>query len=404
MVVSPRTEGSLVVGPHQGVTMSLTGPIFLDGLLALTVAAFIGLVVLWPRLTSQTPWHIAGRLGALALLNGLVLLTAATQLNAAYIFFAGWGDLRGAITGHIMQTGLDRGGAATRAPNLAVRGHAAKVATHVPPLNHPVGSGGLLRYSLHGRLSGLTGSVLVVLPPGYTSAGASARRYPVLEAFNGYPSAPVNWVRYWHIGQVVDRQVRAHRLSAPLVVIPQIEIPRGVDTEGVNGGPGQPQIETWLTRDVPNWVAQHFRVRANRNAWATIGYSTGGFVAAMSTVLHPAQYGAAIVLGGYFRPQFGPFYQPFARASRAGQRYELARSVRRHPPPVSLWVETSHADATSYRSSAQFLRVARRPLAVHAVVLQDAGHRDAVWIPLLPQALRWLGASAHGFHPSGNST
>jgi hypothetical protein len=42
---APRTEGPFVVGPTQGVTMSLTGPLFLDGLVALTVAAFIGLVV-----------------------------------------------------------------------------------------------------------------------------------------------------------------------------------------------------------------------------------------------------------------------------------------------------------------------------------------------------------------------
>src|SRR5947208_3539452 len=91
----------------QGDTMSLTGPLFLDGVLVVTVAAFAAVVVLWPRLTRPTPWHVAGRIGCLALLNLLVLLTAATQLNAAYLFFAGWADLRGSITGHLSQTSLD---------------------------------------------------------------------------------------------------------------------------------------------------------------------------------------------------------------------------------------------------------------------------------------------------------
>src|SRR5947209_7907967 len=95
---------------------------------------------------------------------------------------------------------------------------------------------------------------------------------------------------------------RARHRTSPYGATPQ-----GVDTEGVNGGPGQPKVETWLTRDVPDWTAQHFRVKAQRNAWATIGYSAGGYVAAMATVLHSAQYGAGIVLGGYFRPNFGPF-------------------------------------------------------------------------------------------------
>ncbi len=379
--------------------MSLTGPLFLGGVLALTGAAFLALVLLWPRLTSRTPWHIAGRVGALVVVNVLVLLTAATQLNAAYLFFTGWGDLRGAMTGHVVQTALDRGGAASQAPNLAVRGPVAKLPARVPALGRSVGPTGLLSYTVHGSLSGLTGTVLVRLPGDYTSARGSTQRFPVLEAFHGYPSEPANWVRVFGIGTAVDKQVQANRMRPTLVVMPQIEIPRGVDTEGVNGGPGQPQLETWLTRDVPDWVARHFRVDPHRNAWATIGYSAGGFDAAMAVVLHPAQYGAAIVLGGYFRPEFGPFYQPFAPTSPAGRRYDLPRVVAHQAPPVSLWMETSHADPVSYGSSATFLRATRPPTAVHAVVLRNAGHRDSVWIALLPQALRWLGTNVQGFHP-----
>ena len=102
--------------------MSLTGSFLLNGIIVLTLAVFLGVVLVWPRLTAGTPWHVAGRVVALALVNVLVLLTAATQLNAAYLFFAGWGDLRGAITGHLAQTSLHRGGAEKQAPNIAVRG------------------------------------------------------------------------------------------------------------------------------------------------------------------------------------------------------------------------------------------------------------------------------------------
>jgi enterochelin esterase-like enzyme len=378
--------------------MSLTGALFLDGVVALTVLAFIGTILLWPRLTPGTPWHLAGRVGALLLVNLLVLLTAATQLNASYLFFASWGDLRGAVTGHVAQTSLHRGGGEQAAPNIAVRGKAATALASPPPLTQPVGASGLVSYVVHGAASGLTGTVLVQLPPGYTTSGATTR-YPVLEAFHGYPSEPLNWVKVFHISQAVQRVVQAHQLRQPLIVMPQIEFPRGVDTEGVNGQAGQPQVETWLTQDVPTWVGQTFRVVANRNAWATIGYSAGGFVAAMATILHPAQYGAGIVLGGYFRPDFGPFYEPFTPTSPQARRYDLARTAALQPPPVSLWVETSHADPLSYRTSAQFLRVTRAPMAVRAVVLQNAGHRDSVWIALLPQALQWLGRTVQGFGP-----
>lgn len=375
--------------------MSLTGPFFLNGVIVVTLAALLGVVVLWPRLAAGTPWHVAGRVVALGLANLLVLLTAATQLNATYLFFASWGDLQGAITGHVVQTSLHRGGAEAQAPNIPVKGPAAHTATHVPPLARPVRPSGLVAFKVHGRISGLTGTVLVQLPAGYTPQ----QRYPVLEAFHGYPSEPLNWVRIFHIGQAVEARVRTHQLRPTLVVMPQVEIPRGVDTEGVNGGPGQPQVETWLTRDVPDWVGQRFRVIRNRNAWATIGYSAGGFVAAMATMLHPAQYGAGIVLGGYFRPEFGPFYEPFRTGSPLGRYYDLPRVAAHRPPPVSLWMETSHADPLSYNSSARFLHATRAPTAVHVVILQNAGHRDSVWIALLPSALQWLGTDVAGFHP-----
>ncbi|HEX2894110.1 MAG TPA: alpha/beta hydrolase-fold protein [Marmoricola sp.] len=378
--------------------MSLTGPLFLGGIIVVTLAAFVGVVILWPRLTPGTPWRLAGRVGALALVNVLVVLVAATQLNASFLFFASWGDLQGALTGHLVQTSVHRGGADAQAPNIKVRGHVASVAATVPALPK-VGSSGLLTYTVHGALSGLTGTVLVQLPPGYTSAAASADRYPVIEAFHGYPSNPLNLVKIFHLGQAVAARAQAHELHPSIVVMPQIEIPKGVDTEGVNGGPGQPQIDTWLTRDVPEWVGQNFRVIANRNAWATFGYSAGGFVAAMATTLHPAQYGAGIVMGGYFRPQFGPFYEPFTSTSPMGRYYDLASAVTHRPPPVSLWVETSHADPLSYKSSATFLHSVKAPTAVHAVILQNAGHRDSVWISLLPDALRWLGKNVQGFRP-----
>jgi pimeloyl-ACP methyl ester carboxylesterase len=379
--------------------MSLTGPTFLDGTIALTVAAFLAVVLLWPRLTRRTPWHVAGRVGALVLVNLLVLLTAAAQLNAKYLFYSDWGDLRGAYTGHLVQTSLHRGGREGQAPNIAVAGDAAPVLSHVAALTKPVGPSGLVSYAVHGPLSGLTGTVVVQLPAGYNSTGAASQRYPVIEAFQGYPGSPMAWPKVFHIRQYVDRAVGAQQLREPIVVSPQIEFPVGADTEGVNGPAGQPQVETWLTRDVPDWLGQHFRVEANRNAWTTIGYSAGGWVAAMATVLHPAQYGAGIVLGGYFRPDFGPFYEPFAPGSPQARYYDLPRRVAHHPPPVSLWIQTSHADPLSYSTSAAFLHSTREPTAVHAVVLRNAGHRISVWTALLPEALRWLGQNVAGFHP-----
>lgn len=376
---------------------SLTGGLFLSAVAAVTVAAVVALLAWWPALSGARPRALAARTGLLLGVNALVLLTAATQLNAQFLFFADWSDLRGALGGTTTSTALQRGGGAAAAAARTASGEAAKLRTGALPAL-PGGSD-VLTFRVTGQRSGLSGTVVVQLPPGYRDARNAAERYPVLETFHGYPGAPRQWVDAMDLGGAVSRAVAAHRIRPVLIVSPQLEIPGGVDTECVNGSPGSPQLETWVTKDVPTWVAATFRVTADRASWATIGLSFGGWCAAMATMLNPAQYAAAIVMGGYFRPEFGPFYRPYPPSAGLARRYDLVALARRAPPPVALWIETSHSDAVSYGSSAALLKAARPPLAIDATVLQHAGHRLSLWQGLLPASLAWLGANVRGFAP-----
>jgi enterochelin esterase-like enzyme len=378
--------------------MSLTGPLFLGGVVAYTVAAFVALILVWPSLAGRSLRSIAARAGMLLTVNVLVLLTAATQLNAQFLFFADWTDLRGAFSGVPTATALSRGALASHAASRKVAGTAATAGKKLPPLpTAQVDLSGVISYTVKGPLSGITGTVMVQLPAGYTNPTAASVRYPVMEAFQGYPGAPNSWINGMNLGGVAAQQAAAKRMRPILVVSPQVEIPPGVDTECVNGSAGTAQVETWLARDVPDWVARTFRVRTDRASWATIGLSAGGWCAAMVAMLHPAQFSAAIVLGGYFHPDFGPFYEPYPPSSPLNARYDLVALSKRKPPPVAIWLETSHADPLSYTSSAAFVKATKPPLAVDAIVLQDAGHRLTLWQDLLPGTLKWLGANVPGF-------
>ena len=257
----------------------------------------------------------------------------------------------------------------------------------------------MITYTVSGPLSGITAAVVVQLPPGYRDAANATARYPVLETFPGYPGQPTQWIRAMDAGAVMAAAVAAHRMRPALIVSPQVEIPPGVDTECVNASPGRPQLETWLAQDVPTWIVRTFRVQPGRWSWATIGLSAGGWCAAMVAMLHPAQYAAAVVMGGYFRPSFGSAYEPYPNNSPLESRYNLVRLAARKPPSVAVWLETSHADPLSYTSSSALLRAAKPPLAVDATVLQHAGHRLSVWQALLPAALSWLGHNVPGFTP-----
>ena len=381
--------------------MSLTGWVFLDLIVVCTVASFVVLILLWPSLAGRSLGKIAARAGMLLTVNVMVLLTAATQLNAQYLFYADWTDLRGAFTGIPTATPLSRGATASHATSRKVVGPAATAGRRLPPLHTGrMSSSGVISYRVKGPLSGITGTVVVQLPPGYTNPGNASVRYPVLEAFQGYPGDPKSWIDGMNLGGVAAHQAAMKRMRPALVVSPQVEIPAGVDTECVNGTGSNPQVETWLAQDVPNWVTHTFRVQTNRASWAAIGLSAGGWCAAMVAMLHPAQYAAAIVMGGYFRPEFGPFYYPYPTQGRLAARYDLVALSRRNPPPVAIWLQTSHADPVSYNSSAAFLKSAKSPLAVNAMILQNAGHRVSLWQGLLPGSLTWLGANVPGFKPT----
>ena len=119
----------------------------------------------------------------------------------------------------------------------------------------------------------------------------------------------------------------------------------------------------------------------------------------MAALRHPAQYGAAVVMGGYFAPDFSARYRPLPSRAAAARGYDLVRLEQRHRPPVAVWLETSRNDRLSYPSSAAFLRAVAPPTAVDATVLRDGGHRLSLWRPMLGTALDWVGARIPGFRP-----
>lgn len=378
--------------------LSLTSPVLGWLSIIVTAATFAAVVWILPRVAGRTVRGAAARAGLIAAINLLLVLTIAIEVNDQYLFFAGWTDLAGSLHGMSVTSSIHRGGGTAQAITARVSGPAAQPATGtLPPLTGGSRIGdGVMSYQITGPLSGITTGVQVAVPPGYDPSDA-ATTYPVLEAFTGYPASVSQWFKAMDLQAQVTSQVTGHHLHQMIIVSPQLEIPAGRDTECVDGAPGDPQLEVFLTQDVPNWIATHFRVRAGRQAWATIGLSAGGWCAAMAAMLHPAQYGAAIVMGGYFRPDFGTGYDPFSLTSDAGRRYDLVALAHRSPPPVALWVETSHGDPLSYSTTTDLLQRARAPLSTTAVVLRNAGHRIGVWKGLTPSALQWLGASVPGF-------
>jgi enterochelin esterase-like enzyme len=323
-------------------------------------------------------------------LNLLVVALSGALLNDQYLFYSSWSDLFGARSSQVL---LHHGGTAHQAVAASVKGGITTlvVPATLPPLPSPHTR--MQSYLVTDQSSYSHGQVLVYLPVGYTPT--SPRTYPVIVGLHGFPGGPRSFGALNFLS-TVDTLTAEHKLAPSIVVIPRIDTPPSLDTECTDGGPGEPQTDTWLAHDLPQWVVQHFRVRTTRTSWATVGYSYGAWCAASLTMRHPDVYGAAIVMLGYFRPDFSRTYDPLSSASMRG--YDLVRIEETKPPPVSLWVLTSREDPVSYPSTSKFLSVTRTPTNVTAVVLAHGGHRDKVFTPYVPTAMTWLGQTLPGFH------
>jgi Putative esterase len=381
--------------------MSLTGNGFLAVVVLIGLVAFVAVVRTWPRLAGAGAGQVASRVGLLLVTNAAVLLVVAVVLNNTYGFFADWTDLAGSLGGTQASSqahgGALPGEAFGRDP---LRRGTAVSPGDLPPLPVGQGAGGrVLSYRVHGPLSGVTAEVVVGLPASYRDPSAAAERFPVIETFSGYPGSLTQWVGGMDLPGALDAAAAHRQLGQAIVVSPSVEIPPGQDTECVDGAAGAAQVETWISQDVPNWVLHTFRALPDRRAWATMGLSAGAWCAAMASMLNPGRFGASVVMGGYFEPAFGG-PAPWPAGSAPARRYDLVRLAGTHPPPVAMWLETSHKDRLSYPSSTRLIKAARPPFSVTAVVLASAGHRISLWRGLLPSALAWLGRDVPGFAPS----
>lgn len=369
--------------------MQLTDPrlIVLLGLLASVTFALI--VAGWPRWKSRIAQG-ATRAAQVLVLNVLVLALCGAVLNNQYLFYSSWADLLGSSSPSVQ---VHRGAKPAVVVSARVRGpgfSGIRTPTVLPPLPQP--GSRLQNYTVVGARSNSHGQVLVYLPVGYNPG--SPHTYPVIVGLHGFPSAPMSFVRLDFLS-TIDALTAAHEMAPTIVVIPRIDTPATLDTECLNGGPGQPQTDTWLSHDIPAWTAGHFRVQTRRTSWAAVGYSYGAWCAATISMRHPDVFGASISLLGYFRPEFRPGYDPLTRTTRGG--YDLVSIASSKPPAVAMWVLTSRGDRSSYPSTSAFLRAARPPLDVTATVLAHGGHRDAVFTPYVPAALRWLARTMPGF-------
>ncbi|WP_380170913.1 alpha/beta hydrolase [Kineococcus sp. DHX-1] len=369
--------------------MGLASPVTQWVAIGVACAALVAIVVGWRLLARRGVLALLGRAASLIAVNLTVLVAVFLVVNSKFGLYSDWDDLLGIQSAQSAATTTTSGG-----------GNGGTTTVSDPKAEQIAGyDGRVFRAQVPGPASGVTGTVLVMLPAGYGTKPAPAGGYPVIEAFHGYPGTPQQWLEAMDVMPSVDGAVARRQIVSPILVFPDLEIPAGRDTECVNGGPGEPQLETWMSKDVPDWVESHYQAARTASSWATMGLSMGAWCANQMTMLHPDRFGATISFGGYFKPNFGS-WKPFALNSPAGQRLDLVTLAKVSPPAVRVWALASKSDSLSWPSTSALAAAAHGPLQVTMVTQQQGGHRTSIWAGFVPQALDWLGENLQGFAPT----
>lgn len=136
---------------------------------------------------------------------------------------------------------------------------------------------------------------VIVLPDAYAKSGQS---YPVLYLLHGYSGDYANWVknspdfiksvdRFGIIGICPDGHFNSWYFDSP------------VDSTV--------KYETFVSKEVPAYVDQHYRTKKDRKFRALGGLSMGGHGALYLGILHKDFFGAAVSMSG------GVDFTPFAK-------------------------------------------------------------------------------------------
>lgn len=288
----------------------------------------------------------------------------ALKVNDHYLFYTSWADLTGQVS---QKSPIQTGGL------LAPGKGSLKVMT-VPSHN-----------------TGSQHQVLVWLPPQYDLPAYRNHRFPVVEFLTGQPSTPQTAFANFQFARTAMQAIDTRRAPPFIAVFPTLMISPPRDTECTDV-PGGPLAETWLAGDVPSFIQQHFRAAGPGKAWTTIGWSTGGFCAAKLVTSHPATFGSAVSLGGYYQP-----LQDGGTGSLFGGRKRLAmlnspQWLYRHSGGLRgsrLLLVAGRQDKETWSSTARMIRATAGDPAVAHIAFPQGGHNYRNYASYLGAALAW---------------
>ena len=369
--------------------LPLTSLRFLALCIALAVAIPIVLLILWRRAPRNRVWSIVLLVGVF-FSQASAISAVAASVNRDYGFYPTWSSLWGTPT----------------APPVVVAGarlglHAV-VGTRRPILPLTSGSasdiGRYEKTTLKGQKSGITQTVITWLPPQYHDRRYAKTRFPVVMVLGGAETHVQPTLDRLDFASIASAEIRSGRVPPFVAVFPELNVAMPVETECTDY-PGGPQAFTWLNQDVRNWATSTLRVTADGRRWSVMGWSTGGYCAALLHLREPSRFSAGASVEGYFYPEpdamTGNLSQLLKASPTLAHQSSPTWLVENRPPArVQLLVMSSNTDPQSYPGAIVFLHREQNVPGVQRYIVQGLGHTLDAYKAVMAPILNWLAAVA----------
>jgi enterochelin esterase-like enzyme len=365
----------------------------------LAVAIPTALVVLYRRAPRRPRWAVTILIGVL-LAQTAAISAVVVSVNRDYGFYPTWSSLWGTPAAPPVAPLVTAGG---RLGLNAVIGKPRPVLATARPVPMPgsKASADVGRFQstvLKGARSGVSQTVMTWFPPQYHERQFAKTRFPVVMVLGGADAHIQPVVKRLNFARTAAEEIRSGRVAPFVAVFPEMNVALPVETECTDY-PGGPQAFAWLNQDVRNWAISTLRVTSDGRRWSVMGWSTGGYCAAMLHLREPDRFGAAASVEGYFSPwpdgSTGNLRQLLKTYPTLAHESSPTWLIEHRPPPrVHLLVMSSNKDPYSYPQAVRFLQREQNVPGVQPFIVQSMKHSLDTYRQTLAPILNWMAAVA----------
>jgi enterochelin esterase-like enzyme len=322
-------------------------------------------------------------------------------VNKYYDYYQTWGalysDLSGQTTSipHLTAAGLGKGTAGSLKSLIGTANDSQ--------IDQQYGL--LFSALITGHRTHISRTAYIYLPPQYFQKAYANYKFPAIELLHGSPGDPQAWVNVMNVVPIYLNAMTSGKAKPAVLVMPNTDGGQQYGLQCLND-PGGVQDMTYVADEVPAWAVANLRVMPAGSAWGVAGYSEGGYCAANIALQHPAQFGFAGSLSGYFSPIESQVplggkaggtpvdVNDFAHSKKLLLLNSPDEYITRVPVTVSVpqfFLAAGAADSGDVQAAELFRQeVLLRDADVPLDIVQGGGHQATVWRAALTPMLDWM--------------